>query len=43
MKEGYIIEWVNDDFNHRSILTVITKICRYTSFKIYLTTEKIQH
>jgi ASC-1-like (ASCH) protein len=43
MKEGDIIEWYNDDFNHRSVTTTISKVCHYTSFKSYLTKERLKH
>jgi ASC-1-like (ASCH) protein len=43
MKEGDIIQWINDDFNHREFITVITKVCHYSSFESYLTKEKIKH
>jgi ASC-1-like (ASCH) protein len=43
MKEGDIIEWYNDDFEHRSITTIITQICHYSSFESYLTKEKLKY
>jgi ASC-1-like (ASCH) protein len=39
MKVGEIIEWTNNDFNPRSVLTKITKKKEYNTFKEYLETE----
>lgn len=42
-KNGDIIKWINNDFGKpRYCLTQITKISNYSSFKEYLTKEKIQ-
>jgi ASC-1-like (ASCH) protein len=39
MKAGDIIEWFNDDFLPRSILTEITETIRYNTFAEYLESE----
>ena len=39
MKVGDIVEWTNNDFKPRSILTKITKKVEYNTFKEYLETE----
>ena len=39
MKVGDVIEWHNDDFLPRSVLTEITEIVKYPSFESYLETE----
>ena len=39
MQVGEIIEWTNNDFNPRSILTRITKKQEYKTFEKYLDTE----
>ena len=41
MQVGEIIEWQNNDFNQRSILTKITKKQQYNTFKEYLDTEQV--
>jgi ASC-1-like (ASCH) protein len=43
LEEGDIIEWYNDDFNHRSCLTKISKINTYATFKEYLHKEGLQN
>ena len=39
MQVGEIIEWRNDDFNPRSVLTKIIKKQEYNTFREYLETE----
>ena len=39
MKVGDIIEWHNEDFLPRSVLTEITETVNYPSFTVYLETE----
>ena len=39
MQVGEIIEWINNDFNPRSVLTRITKKTEYKTFKEYLESE----
>jgi ASC-1-like (ASCH) protein len=43
LQEGNIIEWYNDDFNHRSCLTKIIKKIEYKSFKEYLHKEGLEN
>ena len=42
MNIGDIIEWTNNDFTPRSILTKITKKIEYNTFKEYLETEGLE-
>ncbi len=39
MQVGEVIEWTNNDFNPRSVLTRITKKTEYKTFKEYLESE----
>ena len=43
MKVGEIIKWINNDFNNRSILTKITRITEYDTFKKMLETEGLNN
>ena len=43
MKEGDIIEWINDDFNHRSIKTKIIRKTEYDTFEKMLITEGLDN
>lgn len=43
MKVGEIIEWTNNDFVPRSVLTKITKKKEYSTFREYLETEGLNN
>lgn len=43
MKVGDVIEWVNDDFKHRSIMTRVIGKNVYSTFKEYLETEGLEN
>lgn len=42
MAAGDIVEWTNDDFKSRSVLTRITRKAEYATFGEYLETEGLQ-
>ena len=43
MKFGDVIEWVNEDFNKRSVMTRVTEKNSYPTFKEYLETEGLEN
>lgn len=43
MKVGDIIEWVNEDFAKRSVMTRVTEKNNYSTFKEYLETEGLEN
>ena len=43
MKVGDVIEWVNEDFNKRSVMTRVTEKNSYPTFKEYLETEGLEN
>ena len=42
MKVGDIIQWTNDDFDNRTVLTKITKKVEYDTFADYLNNEGLE-
>jgi ASC-1-like (ASCH) protein len=42
MTVGDIVEWLNDDFKPRKVLTRITRKAEYSTFEEYLETEGLQ-
>jgi ASC-1-like (ASCH) protein len=43
MKVGDIIEWTNEDFDKRTVLTKITKKVEYNTFAEYLNNEGLEN
>jgi len=43
MQVGDLINWTNDDFMHRNVLTIIKRKSVYTSFKEYLENEGLKN
>ena len=43
MKVGDIIQWTNDDFDNRTVLTKITKKEEYNTFSEYLSNEGLEN
>ncbi len=42
MKVGDIVEWTNEDFKPRSVMTRITRKAEYLTFAEYLETEGLE-
>jgi len=42
MRVGDIIQWTNDDFDNRTVLTKITKKVEYDTFADYLNNEELE-